>query len=185
MKQLAWILICVSSISIAAAQSRDERSDTKSEIDRALSAAPSQIAEKAAVVSMDDKGEVKELRQGQNEWTCIPHDPATPMGHPLCLDKNGLEWMEAAMGGHPPDPDRIGYSYMLKGGTSWSNTDVSASKLPPGQKDYVRIPPHFMILNAKIANSSGYPSGEVSPNTRKPFVMYGGTPYAVLMIPLE
>lgn len=159
MKQLVWILICLSSISIAAAQSRDERGDTKSEIDRALSAAPSQIAEKAAVVSMDDKGQVKELRHGENEWTCIPHDPATPMGHPLCLDKNGLEWMKAAMAGHPPDPERIGYSYMLKGGTSWSNTDVSASKLPPGHEDYIRIPPHFMILNAKIANSSGFPSG--------------------------
>ncbi len=185
MKRSAWVLIYLLSISMAAAQSTGERSDTKSEIDRALSAAPPQIGEKAAVVSMDDNGKTKELRRGENGWTCIPHDPGTPMGHPLCLDKNGMEWMVAAMSGHPPDPDKIGYSYMLKGGTSWSNTDVSATRLPPGQTDFVHIPPHFMILNAKIANSSGYPSGEASPNTHKPFVMYGGTPYAVLMIPLE
>ena len=186
MKPLLWVLIVWASISMAAAQSADQRGNTTSEISRALSAAPPQIARKAAVVSMDDKGQMKELRHGKNGWTCIPHDPATPMGHPLCLDKNGLEWMAVAMAGHtPPDPDKIGYCYMLKGGTSWSNTDFSATKLPPGQKDFIRIPPHFMILNAKIANSSGFPSGEARPNTHKPFVMYGGTPYAVLMIPLE
>ena len=185
MKRLLWGIIGLALISMAAAQATDKRGVTKSEITRALSAAPPQIAAGAAVVTMDDKGQVKELRRGENGWTCIPHDPATPLGHPLCLDKNGLEWLEAAMAGHRLDPDKIGYCYMLKGGTSWSNTDFSATKLPPGRKDFIRIPPHFMILNAKVANSSGFPSGQASPDTHKPFVMYGGTQYAVLMIPLN
>ncbi len=185
MKPFLWVLIGLASVGMAAAQSTAQQGNTRSEIERALSAAPPQIAEKAAVVSMDDNGQTKELRKGENGWTCLPHDPATPVGHPLCLDKNGWEWMQAAMTGHAPDPDKIGYSYMLQGGTTWSNTDVSATKLPSGQKDFIRIPPHFMILNARIANSSGYPSGEANPDTHKPFVMYGGTPHAVLMIPLE
>ncbi len=168
----------------AAAQATGHRS-TKSEIARALSAAPPQVAAGAAVISMDDNGKTTELRAGNNGWTCLPHDPGTPMGHPLCLDKNGLDWMVAAMTNRPPDADKVGYSYMLQGGTSWSNKDFSATKLDPGLKDFIRIPPHFMILNAKIADASGYPSGEMNPNTHKPWVMYGGTPYAVLMIPLQ
>lgn len=185
MKPLLWVTIGFVSVSTFAAQATDKPGGAKLEIARALSAAPPAVAAGAAVISMDDKGQIKELRHGENGWSCIPHDPATPMGHPLCLDKNGLAWMEAAMAGRTPDPDKIGYSYMLKGGSSWSNTDFSAIKLAPGQKDFIRIPPHFMILNAKIANSSGYPSGQANPETHKPFVLYGGTPYAVLMIPLS
>jgi hypothetical protein len=185
MKPSLWGIIGLVLISMVAVQAADKPSGTKSEIARALSAAPPSIAAGAAVVSMDDKGQIKELRHGENGWTCIPHDPATPMGHPLCLDKNGLDWFEAAMAGRAPDPDKIGYSYMLKGGTVWSNTDFSATKLPPGQRDFIRVPPHIMILNAKLANASGFPSGQANPDTHKPFVLFGGTPYAVLMIPLS
>ncbi len=133
---------------------------------------------------MDEHGKVTELRSGDNGWTCIPNDPGTPMGHPLCLDKNGLEWMKEAMSGRMPDPEKTGYSYMLQGGTSWSNVDVSATQLPPGEKEYITIPPHIMIMNAKIAEASGFPSGELHPDTSKPFIMYGGTPYAIVMIPI-
>lgn len=73
---------------------------------------------------------------------------------------------------------------MLQGGSSWSNVDVTAMQLPPGQKKYLTIPPHVMVMNAKIAQESGFPSGEVFPDTSKPFVMYGGTPYAIVIIPL-
>jgi hypothetical protein len=111
------------------------------------------------------------------------HGP--PIGYPVCVDKNGLEWFQAVMPGRTPNPDHIGYSYMLKGGTTWSNTDPRATKLPPGQKDFVRVPPHVMILNAKLANSSGFPSGQANPDTHTPFVMYGGTPYAIVIIPVS
>ncbi len=93
--------------------------------------------------------------------------------------------MEAFTAGRVPNPDRAGYAYMLEGGSSWSNTDPSATKLAPGQKDYIRIPAHIMILSAKVANSSGFPSGQVNPDTRKPFVMFGGTAYAILIIPVN
>ncbi len=92
--------------------------------------------------------------------------------------------MKEAMSGRVPDPEKTGYSYMLQGGTSWSNVDVSATQLPPGEKEYITIPPHIMIMNAKIAEASGFPSGELHPDTSKPFIMYGGTPYAIVMIPI-
>jgi hypothetical protein len=156
-----------------------------SDIDWALSAAPASIAAGAAVADMSDDGKITDLRKGTNGWTCVVHDPGTPSGHPLCLDRNGLEWMQAAMSGHEPDPAKTGYSYMLKGGTAWSATDVIAAKLPEKQRDFIRVPPHIMIMNALIASSSGFPAGETNPDTHKPFVIYGGTPFAILIIPLE
>jgi hypothetical protein len=42
-----------------------------------------------------------------------------------------------------------------------------------------------MILNARVAESSGFPSGQASPDTHKPFVMFGGTAYALVIIPLS
>jgi len=185
MKPLLWATIGFVVATALGAHSMNKNGDPQSEIARALSAAPFAVDNGARVVTIGDEGKIEELQKGSNGWTCVTHDPGTPMGHPLCLDRNGLTWMEAAMMGHPPDADKIGYGYMLKGGTSWSNTDVSATKLPAGQKDFIRIPPHFMIMNARLANSSGFPSGETYPDTHKPFVIYGGTPYAVLMIPLE
>src|SRR5512137_1772980 len=84
-----------------------------SDVDWALSAAPAAIAAGAAVVNMSDDGKITELRKGTNAWTCVVHDPGTPSGHPLCLDRNGLEWMQTAMSGREPDPAKTGYSYML------------------------------------------------------------------------
>jgi hypothetical protein len=34
---------------------------------------------------------------------------------------------------------------------------MKTGKLPPDRKDYIHIPPHFMILDAKTANESGLP----------------------------
>jgi hypothetical protein len=42
-----------------------------------------------------------------------------------------------------------------------------------------------MILNARLAEKSGFPSGTAHPDTHKPFVLYGGTPYALLNIPVN
>ncbi len=156
-----------------------------SDIDWAISAAPKSIGAHATVARMNDDATLTVLREGNNGWTCLVHDPGTPSGHPLCLDRNGLAWMQAAMAGHAPDPELVGYSYMLKGGTTWSATDATATALPKGESDYVRIPPHVMILNARIAEASGFPSGEAHPDTHKPFVVYGGTPFAILIIPTE
>jgi len=62
---------------------------------------------------------------------------------------------------------------MLQRGWSWSNTDPAAKKLAPGQKDYIHIPPHIMILAARVADASGFPSGQADPDTSTPFVMFG------------
>jgi hypothetical protein len=177
------------SIGIFAVSAASQSSKSETEISQALSAAPASVAAQASVIILRDQGRREELRSGTNGWTCIMRDVnAHEDGiahHPACFDKYGLKWIEDYMAGREPDPDHVGYSYMLEGGSSWSNIDPKAVKLAPGQKDYVRIPAHIMILNARVANSSGFPSGQAEPDTHKPFVQFGGTPFALLIIPVN
>jgi hypothetical protein len=47
------------------------------------------------------------------------------------------------------------------------------------------IPPHFMILDAKMANEAGLPLHDPDQDTHFPFVMFGGTRYAILIIQVQ
>lgn len=179
------VLVVIGLPSARAAGGKSTPAPGKDPIALALSAAPPSVRTGAAVVTMDDQGRMTELRRGDTGWTCMPTDPGTPVSYPVCVDPNGLAWFEAVMTGHEPDPGKVGYSYMLQGGTTWSNLDPMAMALPKGEKDWVDLPPHIMILSAKLAKESGFPSGEAHPNTHKPFVMYGGTPYAIIIIPVK
>ncbi len=179
------ILLPAARASARTADAKRAAAAKQADIRRALSAAPAAIARGAAVIDMDDQGRTTELRPGTNGWTCMPRDPGTPVQAPLCVDRAGLAWFQAVMAGRPPDPKKVGYSYMLKGGTAWSIVDPAATKLPPGETTHVTVPPHIMVMNARVAEESGFPSGEAHPDVHKPFVAYGGTPYAILLIPLE
>jgi hypothetical protein len=184
---LLWAIVAVA---IAALPAHSQSAGADSEISRALSAAPPAVAAGAAVARLDSKGQRVELRAGSNGWTCLANegDPLHPDGiehHPACYDQYGMEWLEAWESHRQANPDHVGYAYMLQGGSSWSNTDPNAKGLAPGQKDYIRIPPHIMVLSSKAANSSGFPSGQSNPDTHVPFVMFGGTPAALLIIPVN
>ncbi len=158
--------------------------DKASLIARARSAAPAAIGARAAVVDMDDHGGTTALAVGDNGWTCMPNDPGTPVPQPVCVDRNGLAWFEAAMAGRPPDPAAVGYAYMLKGGTAWSFADPAATKLPEGEREAPAVGPHIMLLSARLAADSGFPSG-AHPDLHRPFVAYAGTAYALVIIPVN
>ncbi len=146
-------------------------------IANALGAAPAAVARGAAVMT----GDGKVLRKGTNGWTCMPDDPRTPGQDPMCFDKAGLDWAMAWMGHKQPPAGKVGMAYMLKGGSDASNLDPYA-KGPSGR--WVTTGPHVMILSAEAARSSGYPGG-AHPDTSKPYVMFGGTPYAHIMLPTK
>lgn len=148
-------------------------------VESAISAAPASIQSAAAVMTMDGKV----LRKGTNGWTCYPDDPASPGNDPMCVDKNGLAWVNAEMAKKPP-PKAVGLAYMLQQGSDASNLDPSLAKPPAGQK-WVTTGPHMMILSAEVAAASGYPTKQANPDTTKPYVMYGGTPYAHIMFPVK
>lgn len=154
--------------------------DHSDPIASAMSAAPAAVGRNATIVAMAEDGTMKTLREGSNGWTCMPDSPATPGPDPMCMDANALKWGMAWMSHGEPPAETPGFMYMLEGGTDASNTDPYATK-PDG--DWIKTGPHVMIVGSMKA-LDGYPSGP-SPDTRVPYVMWAGTPYAHLMIPVE
>ena len=145
------------------------------------SAAPAALAHKATIMVADASGAMKTVRQGTNGWTCIPDDPQTPGPDPMCFDTNAAKWVQAMLGHKPPPNGTPGVMYMLEGGTDASNTDPYAKK-PTNENDWIKTGPHIMIVGSKEM-LSGYPSG-AKPDTSAPYVMWAGTPYAHLMVPV-
>lgn len=166
----------------AAAAPSSAAVDHADPIKSAMSAAPAAVAEKATIIVANDDGTMKTLRTGSNGFTCMPDSPATPGPDPMCMDANAMKWVEAWVGHKPPPTDAPGVMYMLAGGTDASNTDPYA-KAPTGGGDWIRTGPHLMVVGSAKALAS-YPSGP-NPNTRAPYVMWAGTPYAHLMIPVS
>jgi hypothetical protein len=147
----------------------------------AMQAAPPAVAQKATIVDVGPDGAIRVVRQGTGEFTCMADNPATPGPDPMCMDKNAFEWGKAWMM-HKPPPQTVGFMYMLEGGTDASNTDPYA-KAPTQANHWVKTGPHVMIVGAQemLAN---YPSSP-DPDTSRPYVMWSGTPYAHLMIPVR
>ena len=146
----------------------------------ALSAAPDAVSKDATVVAMDAKMQMRTLKTGTNGWTCMPDGPS-PGVDPMCLDKNGVEWAMAWIAHKDPPADKMGFGYMLMGGSDASNTDPFATTPHTGDH-WVDTGPHVMVLNIG-SRFDGYPT--TATNTRSPYVMFPGTPYAHLMLPVK
>lgn len=142
----------------------------------AEAAAPSSISADAAVVTMDAGGKMRTVRQGSNGWTCMPGKT------PMCADPNAWEWNLAYMA-HTRPADKVGFIYMLRGGDDASNTDPYAKAPAPGAHRII-TGPHVMVLGPAVKLMPGYLKG-ADPDTSKPYVMWAGTPYEHLMIPVK
>ena len=146
----------------------------------AMAAAPESIGSKATIIQAQADGSMKTLREGNNGWTCMPDNPQTPGHDPMCMDANGLKWAQAWMAHKDPPAGAVGLMYMLEGGSDASNTDPFGTKPNDGQ--WVETGPHVMVVGSKEL-LTGYPSGD-KPDTNAPYVMFAGTPYAHLMVPI-
>ena len=111
----------------------------------------------------------------------MPDSPTTPGPDPMCFDANAGKWVDAWVHHKPPPQGAVGVMYMLEGGTDASNTDPYATK-PTADNDWVKTGPHIMIVGSKEI-LAGHPSGG-KPDTSVPYVMWAGTPYAHLMVPI-
>lgn len=147
----------------------------------AMSAAPASIGEGATIVQAQADGSMKTLREGKNGWTCMPDSPTTPGPDPMCMDANAAKWAAAWMGKKDPPANTAGVMYMLEGGTDASNTDPYATA-PTAENAWINTGPHIMIVGSREI-LAGYPSGD-KPDTSGPYVMWAGTPYAHLMVPV-
>ena len=151
-------------------------------IKSAEAAAPAAVSSGATIYAMDDKGAMRTLREGTNGWWCMPDGSVSPGTDPMCGDANAMEWLMAMVARKDPPAGKVGFSYMLAGGSDGSNTDPFATEPAPGD-EWISTPSHVMIVNAPEM-MKGYPA-DAKPDTSKPYVMYANTPYAHLMIPVE
>lgn len=152
-------------------------------IKSAMSAAPKKVSGAATIVAMGADGKMRTLREGTNGFTCMPDNPTTPGPDPMCMDKAAWEWAGAWMAHKTPAVGKVGFMYMLSGGTDASNTDPYATK-PGADKHWVKTGPHVMIVGADASFYDMYPKS-ADPDTSVPYVMWAGTPYQHLMIPVK
>lgn len=139
--------------------------------------APASIVSNATIVQVQKDGSMRTVQTGNNGFTCMMLDPASPG----CADKNALAWMHALMTKSTP-PNATGFMYMLAGDDGTSNTDPYATKASP-TNHWVKTGPHVMIVGPGV-KTMGYPmSADADPS--KPYVMWPNTPYAHLMIPVS
>ena len=168
----------------SAAQSSAKAAPTDAQlIASAESAAPPNVGKHATIVAMDSAGKMRTLRKGTNNFTCMPDNPATPGPDPMCMDPAAMEWVHAYIGHASPPQGKVGFMYMLAGGTDASNTDPYASK-PTATNHWVQTGPHVMIVGANPDFYAQYPK-KADPDTSQPYIMWPGTPYQHVMIPVK
>ena len=147
-------------------------------IKSAMSAAPTSISANATIVDW----EMNVLRGGSNGWTCLPNRPDTPGNDPWCITDAWMNFLHAYVSGEEPTYESIGFAYMLKGDTPVSNADPFATE-PTGPEDWVTdLGPHLMIVVPDLSLLKGISTDHLNGG---PWVMWPGTPYAHIMIPLE
>lgn len=156
--------------------------DDAAMIASAESAAPAAVGAGATIYTMDEAGALTTLREGTNGFWCLPDNPASPGPDPMCGDANSMEWAMAWLGKTEPPAGKVGFMYMLVGGADGSNTDPYAME-PTEGNNWITTGPHVMVVNFGDM-MAGYPT-EPTPDTTQPYVMWAGTPYAHLMIPVE
>jgi len=175
---IAALVICPS-LAEAQAKMSDEEI-----VKLAESAAPAAIAKDATVI-MPEGDHMHVLRQGSNGWTCMPGsmpiNAAAP--DPMCGDKNAMEWAEAWMMKKDPPANKVGMMYMLRGDNGASNTDPYATKETP-DNNWIKTGSHVMIVGSGAKMLEGYPR-DPKPDPTKPYVMWSGTPYEHIMMPVK
>ena len=166
-----------------AQQSSGHKMSDEELIKLSLSAAPEAIAKDATIVAMDHDGKMRTLRKGTGQWTCMPGhaDPANP--DPMCGDQNAMEWATAWMDHKEPPANEVGFMYMLRGDGGASNTDPYATKEEPGN-NWIKTGAHVMIVGSGAKMLDGYPRNAKADPTR-PYVMWPGTQYEHLMLPVR
>ncbi len=155
----------------------------EAKIENAISAATESISKEATVFDWPQKegDKMAELKKGTNEWTCLPDYPASPGNDPICVDKVAMQWFGAYMTKKKPAITQAGIAYMLQGGSDPSNTDPFAAEPAEGE-DWLSAPPHIMVFPAGDLDPEVYGT---DPKSGKPWIMWSGTPYEHLMIPVR
>jgi len=174
--RLATILLGCGAIVTAASAAEPSKAAL---IRDALRAAPPSIASTATVMDWDHTV----LRKGSGNYLCHPTPPdlrAKGGREPMCVDEVWEKWADAWVNKKPFKADRVGIGYMLAGDAGASNTDPFATTAT-ADNQWVVEGPHIMVLVPDAAQLEGVP---VDPKNGGAYVMWKGTPYAHIMVPV-
>ena len=190
---VASVVIVLAGCAVAAQQAQRKAGTAKTstagaraKIRQAMRAAPPDIAKNATIMDWPEKegGQMKQLRAGTNGWMCMPSSHsqfgAASVEDPMCLDKVFSEWADAWMNKKDPKVANTGIGYMLRGDKGGSNTDPYATG-PTATNEWVVSPPHIMVV---VPNPSQLDAYSADPHNGGPWVMWKGTKYAHLMVPV-
>jgi len=157
--------------------------DTDQEkIEAALAAAPPEVSAGATVLDWPSEpgADFRVLREGDNGWSCLPDPPGDDNWEPMCNDAEWMRWFRSYLAGEEPRTERVGISYMLNSRWATSNVDPTASAATADNM-WVEGGAHLMMIVPDEAMLAQHPS-EPGPG---PYVMWPGTPWVHLMVPLE
>lgn len=160
-----------------AAQTEKAQSDA-ARIDEALNAAPPQLRDRVTVRDLDGRL----LREGEAGFTCMPGPEG--FAGPMCLDAEWMAWFDAYQNQRDFTPSGIGIAYMMAGdspGGGASNIEPYDMQ-PSADNDWVVEGPHVMLI---VPDDSVLETLPTSLDTGGPYVMWAGTPYAHVMLPVD
>jgi hypothetical protein len=195
MKQLFTVLTMLTVVSISAAHHEMGHGDHEHignskewQIEAYSSAAPAFIGNSATIIGASGKV----LRKGSNGWTCQSGNPR-PLPEKgwknaheamaACHDDEGMKWMMGYMSGTKPNMERDSYMWMLNGDMGEDNTTAGVfdkKDSTPGK--WIESGPHLMLMPKDPSSLDNFSTDFT---TGAPYVMFAGTDYAHLMIPVE
>jgi hypothetical protein len=142
----------------------------------AKAAAPSNVSDRARILDADNSV----LQEGDNGWTCMVGSPPN-YENPMCVDETWLGWLDAWMNKKPYKNigNMIGVNYMLVGDIPVDNDDPYNTDESKGT--WVQEGPHLMLLVPQAL----FGTLPRNPYEGGPYVMWEGTDYAHIMVPLE
>ncbi len=180
------IAVTALALTVMCTSAQEQTAPTDEEkIADAMSAGPASITQDATILEWPSEtgGDFRVLREGTNGWWCIASSPAAALAglqDPTCDDEVWKELDTAFIEGREPNIDRIGIAYMLSGDAGLSNTDPFATG-PTDDNEWHVSGPHVMI----VLPNQNYEGVSTDPNNGGPYVMWAGTPYAHIMVPIE
>ena len=164
-----------------------EKGNSKAwEIKAYSSAAPAYIGDNATIIGASGKV----LRKGTNGWRCEPFMPMPEGGFKsahetaaACSDKNAVAWANAYKANKTPKLEADGWIWMLHGDLGVDNfTPYTDGQKNAGHKHFIESGAHMMLMPKDPSSLDGQTTDYT---TGAPYVMFKGTKFVHLMIPLD
>ena len=120
--------------------------------------------------------EIRNMSDPENGWK----DPHEAM--PMVMDAEGMKWAMAFMTGQKPELDRDGWMYMLHGDMGEDNTKQLVFNKDAADGQWIVSGPHLMLMPKDPSSLKGLTTDF---NSGDPYIMFEGTGYDHVMIPIE